>query len=59
MSSQKGKNPNITNDLCDTNIELVKTYKYLGIYVDNMFKWKTHVINLQKKLRKSVYMLHH
>ena len=40
-------------------IELVETYKYLGVDVDSKFKWKTHIINLQKKLRKSAYMLHH
>ena len=56
---RRAKNLNITNDISNTNIELVEIYKYLGVYVDNKFKWKTHLIYLQKKLRKSAYILHH
>ena len=56
---KRAKNHNITNDICNTNIESVEMYKYLGVYVDNKFKWKTHIINLQKKLRKSANMLHY
>lgn len=47
------------NETCTTHIEMVNSYKYLGVYVDSNFKWKTHVENLQKKLRKSSYMLFH
>ncbi|XP_046812429.1 putative uncharacterized protein DDB_G0282133 [Lucilia cuprina] len=52
-------NINNINDTCTTYIELVTTYKYLGVYVDNNFKWNTHVDYLQKKLRKSAFMLYH
>ncbi|XP_065365717.1 probable cyclin-dependent serine/threonine-protein kinase DDB_G0292550 [Calliphora vicina] len=50
---------NQNNDTCTTYIELVTSYKYLGVYVDNHFKWNVHVENLQKKLRKSAYMMYH
>lgn len=50
---------NNNNDNCSTHIEIVNNYKYLGIYVDEHFKWKTHITNLHKKLRKSSYMLYH
>ncbi|XP_065370974.1 homeobox protein 2-like [Calliphora vicina] len=49
---------NQNNDTCTTYIELVTSYKYLGVYVDNHFKWNVHVENLQKKLRKSAYMMY-
>lgn len=51
---------NLSNiDTCNTTIENVKTYKYLGVYVDENFKWLTHVQNLRKKLKKSAYSLFH
>ena len=50
---------NNNHDTCNTLIELVDTYKYLGVYVDHHFKWKTQVENVQKKLRKTAYMLYH
>lgn len=50
---------NDTNDSCNTSIELVNIYKYLGVYVDNTLKWKTHIRELQKKLRKVAYSLYH
>lgn len=47
------------NDQCDTHIELVEEYKYLGVHLDHNFKWKTHIENVQKKLRKSSFALYH
>lgn len=47
------------NDTCTTTIEMVNTYKYLGVYIDNSFKWKSHIDYLQKKLRAASYMLYH
>lgn len=44
---------------CTTEIEVVQSYKYLGVYVDSSFKWKIHIENVRKKLRKSAYMLYH
>lgn len=46
-------------DACTTTIELVKSYKYLGVFVDENFKWLTHVQYLSKKLRKAAYSLYH
>lgn len=48
-----------TNDHCQTVIDLVDNYKYLGVIVDNKFSWKDHVISLNKKLRKASYALYH
>ena len=53
------KNLNKTNDMYNTNIEVVEKYKYLGVFVDNKSKWKNHIINLQKKLHKFAYMPHY
>lgn len=44
---------------CATYIEVVKTYKYLGIYVDSNFKWKAQIDDIKKKLRKTAYTLYH
>lgn len=46
------------NDKCITIIEIVNTYKYLGVYVDQNFKWNVHIEELRKKLRKAAYMLY-
>lgn len=47
------------NDNCLTHIEIVNTYKYLGVYVDQSFKWREHIENVRKKLRKASYILYH
>lgn len=44
---------------CKTQIEVVDNYKYLGVHLDKHFKWKTHIEDVQKKLRKSSYALYH
>lgn len=46
-------------DNCQTKIEIVNNYKYLGVIVDQHFKWKDHIENLHKKLQKTAYMLYH
>lgn len=50
---------NYNIDQCSTTIEIVNTFKYLGVHVDQNFKWKTHIEEVRKKLRKAAYMLHH
>lgn len=50
---------NTTSDSCTTKIELVETYKYLGLHLDEHFKFKTHIEILHKKLRQSAYALYH
>ena len=46
------------NDKCSTKIEVVETYKYLGVYLDDHLKWKVHAQHLQNKLRQSAYALY-
>lgn len=41
---------NNTIDSCTTKIELVESYKYLGVYLDEFFKWKTHT-DITKTIR--------
>lgn len=48
-----------SNDSCSTFIEQVNTYKYLGVHLDHNFKWKTHINDLHKKLRKTAFALYH
>lgn len=40
-------------------IEKIKTYKYLGIWVDEHLKWSHHTDYVRNKLRKSAYILNH
>lgn len=49
----------MNNDSCSTFIELVNTYKYLGVNLDHNFKWKIHIQDLHKKLRKTAFALYH
>lgn len=37
----------------------LSTCKYPGVHVDSTVKWKTHIQELQKKLRKAGYSLYH
>ncbi|KAM7352639.1 uncharacterized protein ACRADG_006262 [Cochliomyia hominivorax] len=53
------KNSNLCDGNCNTNIEIVNIYKYLGVYVDSSFKWKFQIDDLKKKLRKTAYTLFH
>lgn len=56
----KNKNFHTTaNDDCDTYIELVDNYKYLGVILDHNLSWKDHIIALNKKLRRASYVLYH
>lgn len=48
-----------SEEKCTTTIELVDTYKYLGVLLDSNFKWKPHIENVRKKLRKSSYAIYH
>lgn len=47
------------NDNCDSHLEIVETYKYLGVHLDDNFKWKSHIHHVQTKLRQSSYALYH
>lgn len=47
-------NPLLSPCTCPS-ISRVDSIKYLGIQIDDLLKWKVHVINLTTKLRKLVY----
>lgn len=53
------QNRSQTDDTCSTYLEIVNTYKYLGVHLDNHFKWNLHIDSLQTKLRQSSYALYH
>lgn len=40
-------------------INISDTVKYLGLHIDSDLRWRTHVINLTKKLRQINYNLYH
>lgn len=42
-----------------SDIEIVESTKYLGLYVDQHLKWNVHIGHLTKKLRKINYSLYH
>jgi hypothetical protein len=39
-------------------LETVATYKYLGVHIDHMFTWSTHVEALVKKVKSKIYMMY-
>ena len=53
---------NIKNNkqpISEEKIEVVGELKYLGVMVDNTFRWTRHIANLQNKIRKAAYALLH
>ena len=44
------KNPGIDIDGC--HIERVNSFKILGVYVDDIFMWESHIENISKKVAK-------
>ena len=41
---KRAKNSNLIDDTCNTSIEQLETYKYLGVYVDNRGQIATVII---------------
>ncbi len=39
-------------------IRQVKTYKYLGVMIDNMLSWKDHIDALCNRTKQRIYFLH-
>ena len=50
------KNVDITITAC--NIERKNTIKYLGIYIDNHLKWKTHIQHIKIKISKNLGIIY-
>ena len=38
-------------------VEIVKTYKYLGVTIDNKLDWTSHVTNVHKKINQRLFFL--
>ena len=38
-------------------IEVVESYKYLGVLIDNKLKWNLHALSVQSKLNKRMYFM--
>ena len=45
------------SEIYRNEINQVRVYKLLGIYIDDQFNYKYHVENIINKLLKSLYML--
>jgi len=41
----------------DSVVECVKSYKLLGVYIDNNLKWNSHFDYIVKKSSKTLYSL--
>ena len=50
MFNRKGAQPTITLD--SDNLEVVKEYKYLGVWLDEKLNWKTHKAYVLAKAKK-------
>jgi hypothetical protein len=46
--------PTVINN---TNVELVKSYKYLGVIIDDKLKWNENIELICSKVRKQMYFL--
>lgn len=51
---KKYKDEEITIKIGSNNIEEVKSYKYLGITIDNKLNWNEHINKLIKKIQKYI-----
>lgn len=51
-------NNQLFEEICTTKIEVVNTFKYLCVHLDEHFKWKVHIESIQKKLRKTAYAMY-
>lgn len=53
----------VKNDACPNTpietIEIVETYKYLGVIIDCHFLWSQHIDKLRMDLKKTLYALSH
>ena len=41
----------------DQKVEIITSYKYLGMYIDNDLKWSVHANNLLKSCNQRLYFL--
>lgn len=50
-------NKNVKSPVCinDSNVDIVKSYKYLGLTIQDNLKWDIHVQNQVKKANKRMY----
>ena len=55
MFNRKGAQPTITLD--SDNLEVVKEYKYLGVWLDEKLNWKTHKAYVLAKAKKRAYTI--
>ena len=53
--NRKGAQPTITLD--SDNLEVVKEYKYLGVWLDEKLNWKTHKAYVLAKAKKRAYTI--
>ncbi len=44
-------------DIDDCPIERVKSFKCLGVYVDEILTWESHINNISKKVAKGLGVL--
>ena len=55
-------NKKIVSNVCvkinDDNIERVECTKFLGIMIDSKLTWKTHIVNVKRKLSKCLAILY-
>ena len=56
-SAQKSVNVDINISICNVKIEIVESYKYLGIILDSNLTWQHHIDYIRKKVAPLVGFL--
>ena len=53
-TAQKHLTNNISLHISDKQIEQTNSMKYLGVLIDSQLNWKDHILNISKKISKSI-----
>ena len=56
-SSRHLQNEPFSLNIGNHSITQAKSVKYLGVHIDDLLSWKTHISNLEKKLSRACALI--